>query len=152
MAYWFRYATLGKDIYITEFSPTSVDQEITGSHVKGKWDEAAQADYAVKFYTVCFAHPAVAGITWWDLCDEGSWLEGGGLLRKDLSPKPSFFALKKLICEQWITQLVVRQTMKANSPTVASMADIWQKSPIMERSLNRNSTSNKITTKRSTSP
>ena len=43
--------------------------------------KAAQADYAVKFYRVCFAHPSMRAITWWDLCDQGSWLPGGGMLR-----------------------------------------------------------------------
>lgn len=99
-----RYATLGKELHITEFTPTSANQPITGSHIEGQWDEAAQADYATKFYTVCFAHPAVVGITWWDLCDDGSWLEGGGMLRKDLSPKPVYTALKQLIKERWTTK------------------------------------------------
>lgn len=98
------YATLGKPLHITEFTPTSGGEAITGSHVVGAWDEAAQADYAVKFYTVCFAHPAVAAITWWDLCDDGAWLEGGGLLRKDLSPKPAYLALQRLIRGQWTTR------------------------------------------------
>ena len=100
-----KYATLGKELHITEFTPTSAGQRITRSHVKGRWDEAAQADYAVKFYTVCFAHPAVVAVTWWDLCDAGSWLKGGGLLRKDLSPKPAYDALKKLIHGQWKTRM-----------------------------------------------
>ncbi len=98
------YSALGKKLHITEFTPTSGGQAITGSHITGKWDEDAQADYAVKFYTVCFAHPAVAAITWWDLCDEGSWLNGGGLIRKDMSPKQAYLALKKLIHEQWATK------------------------------------------------
>jgi len=97
------YATLGKDLHITEFTPTSSGQPITGSHLKGKWDEAAQADYAVKFYKVCFAHPAVVAITWWDLCDAGAWLKGGGMLRADLTPKPVYAALKDLIHGQWKT-------------------------------------------------
>jgi len=99
-----QYAALGKQLYVTEFTPTSAGEEITGSYVSGTWDEAAQADYAVKFYTVCFAHPAMAGLTWWDLCDNGAWLKGGGLLHKDMSPKPAYTALKKLIHEQWTTK------------------------------------------------
>ncbi len=97
------YATLGKDLHITEFTPTSAGQPITGSHIVGRWDEAAQADYATKFYTVCFGHPAVVAITWWDLCDDGSWLRGGGMLRADMSPKPVYLALRKLIHETWHT-------------------------------------------------
>ena len=97
------YATLGKELHITEFTPCSGGEAITGSHVTGKWDEAAQCDYAVKFYRVCFAHPALRAITWWDLCDKGSWLKGGGMLRADLTPKPVYAALKKLIHEEWHT-------------------------------------------------
>jgi len=100
-----RYAALGKELHITEYCPCSAGQPITGSHIQGKWDEAAQADYAAKFYTLCFAHPAMRGITWWDLCDDGSWLPGGGLLRKDMTPKPAYDALKKLIHETWHTRV-----------------------------------------------
>jgi endo-1,4-beta-xylanase len=98
-----QYAALGKELHITEFTPTSSGQKITGSHLDGIWDEQAQADYAVKFYRVCFAHPAVRAITWWDLCDRGSWLPGGGMLRADLSPKPVYDELRRLIHEEWRT-------------------------------------------------
>ena len=100
-----QYATLGKGLNITEFTPTSGKQKITDSHLEGVWDEAAQADYAVKFYRVCFAHPAMKAITWWDLSDQGSWLPGGGMLRSDMSPKPVYEQLKRLIHEEWTTRL-----------------------------------------------
>lgn len=100
-----QYATLGKELHITEFTPTSSGQKITGSYREGVWDEAAQADYAVKFYRVCFAHPAMRAITWWDLCDHGSWLRGGGMLRADLTPKPVYEQLKRLIHEEWRTKV-----------------------------------------------
>lgn len=99
-----RYATLGKPLHITEFTPASGGEAVTGPLGVGTWDEAAQADYAARFYTVCFAHPAVMAITWWDLCDDGAWLKGGGLLREDLSPKPAYEALRRLIHEQWTTR------------------------------------------------
>lgn len=100
-----RYAALGKQLHITEFTPTTAGQKITDSHRTGVWDETAQADYAVKFYRVCFAHPAIRAITWWDLSDKGAWLKGGGLLRADMSPKPAYEQLKRLIHEEWTTQL-----------------------------------------------
>lgn len=99
------YAELGKELHITEFTPASGGELLTGSHVTGKWDEAAQADYAVKFYRICFAHPAVRAITWWDLCDKGSWLKGGGMLREDLTPKPVYTALRRLIHDEWQTRV-----------------------------------------------
>ena len=106
------YAALGKELHITEFTPCSAGQRITGSHVKGVWDEKSQAGYAVKFYKTCFAHPAVMAVTWWDLCDDGSWLKGGGMLRADLSPKPVYAALKKLIHKDWNTKLAGRTDAK----------------------------------------
>ncbi|HYW78404.1 MAG TPA: endo-1,4-beta-xylanase [Thermoguttaceae bacterium] len=109
-----QYATLGKELHITEFSPASGGKPIAGSHRTGNWDEAAQADYAAKFYQVCFAHPAVRGITWWDLCDNGSWLEGGGMLRADLSPKPVYNELKRLIHEEWNTRATGKTDAQGN--------------------------------------
>jgi len=100
-----QYATLGKGLNITEFTPTSGKQKITASYREGVWDETAQADYAVKFYRVCFAHPAMKAITWWDLSDQGSWLPGGGMLRADMSPKPVYDQLKRLIHQEWKTAL-----------------------------------------------
>jgi GH35 family endo-1,4-beta-xylanase len=99
------YATLGKELHITEFTPTSGGKPIEGSHLHGVWDESAQADYAVKFYRVCFSHPAMRAITWWDLSDQHSWLEGGGMLRSDMTPKPVYEQLKRLIHDEWTTRL-----------------------------------------------
>ncbi len=99
-----QYTTLGKELHITEFEPAASGQKITGSHRQGTWDEAAQAEYAVKFYRVCFAHPAMRAITWWDLGDQGSFIPGGGMLREDLSPKPVYEQLKRLIHEEWKTR------------------------------------------------
>ena len=99
-----RYATLGKELHITEFTPTTSGAKITGSHVGGVWDEAAQGEYAEKFFRICFAHEKVVALTWWDLCERGAWLKGGGLLHKDLSPKKVYTTLKKLLHEEWSTR------------------------------------------------
>ncbi|HUU90675.1 MAG TPA: endo-1,4-beta-xylanase [Phycisphaerae bacterium] len=99
-----RYAALGKAIHITEFTPTSAGAPITGSHRKGVWNETAQAEYAERFYRVVFGHPATVALVWWDLSDSGSWLKGGGLLRNDLSPKPAYDALWRLIHREWKTK------------------------------------------------
>ena len=58
----------------------------------------------MKFYRVCFAHPSIRAITWWDLCDQGSWLNGGGMLRVDMSPKPVYEQLERLIHQEWKTR------------------------------------------------
>jgi len=99
------YATLGKTLHITEFTPASGGQPITGSHRQGIWNEMAQAEYAERFYRVVFAHPAAVAITWWDLSDQGAWLKGGGLLRNDLGPKPAYDSLWRLIQREWKTRV-----------------------------------------------
>ena len=99
-----RYQALGKAIHITEFTPASAGAAITGSHRKGVWNETAQAEYAERFYRVVFGHPATVALVWWDLSDSGSWLKGGGLLRSDLSPKPAYDALWRLIHREWKTK------------------------------------------------
>lgn len=66
--------------------------------------EAAQADYLVQFYQLLFSHPSVTAITYWDLTDFGAWKDApAGLLRKDMSPKPAFNRLMRLIHHAWWT-------------------------------------------------
>jgi GH35 family endo-1,4-beta-xylanase len=98
------YAELGKTIHITEFEPVSAAVPITNSWKKGTWSEAAQAEYARRFYTLSFAHPGVGAVIWWDLCDFGSWLEEGGLIDNDMTPKPVYNYLDQLINDQWRTK------------------------------------------------
>ncbi len=95
------YATLGKNLHITEFTPSSGGYAVTGSPWRTTWNEATQADYAEKFYRVCFASPSVEAISWWDVCDSGSWCPQGGLLRTDMSSKPSYDKLNALINTEW---------------------------------------------------
>lgn len=67
--------------------------------------EEAQAEYGTKFYTMLFAHPAVQALTWWDFADEGAWQgAAAGWLRKDMSPKPLYERLLKLIKGDWWTR------------------------------------------------
>lgn len=98
------YAGLGKRIQVTEFTPTSSGKAITGSYHHGIWDEKAQADYGEQFFRICFANPAVDCIVWWDLCEAKAWLPGGGLLRKDLSPKEVYGRIRQLVRQEWRTQ------------------------------------------------
>jgi len=99
------YAQIGKSIHITEFTPSSGGFPVTGNPFRTTWDEATQADYAEKFYRVCFANPAVDAISWWDVCDAGAWVPGGGLLRADMSSKPAYDKLKNLITSEWRTNV-----------------------------------------------
>jgi GH35 family endo-1,4-beta-xylanase len=73
------------------------------------WDstpegEKRQAEEVANFYRVLFSHPAVEAVTWWDFSDHDTWQGApAGLLRKDMSPKPSYDALLKLVKGQWWT-------------------------------------------------
>ena len=63
--------------------------------------EKRQARETVLHYKTLLAHPLVTGITWWSFLD-GLWLKApGGLLRKDLSVKPAYEELLRLIKGEW---------------------------------------------------
>lgn len=98
------YAGLGVPVHITEFTPPSGGGAISGAVWRGQWSEETQADYAEDLYRVLYAHPAVAAISWWDFSDQGAWIPGGGLLRRDTSPKPAYDRLHRLIRDTWRTR------------------------------------------------
>jgi len=63
--------------------------------------EKRQALETVLHYKTLMAHPLVTGITWWSFLD-GLWLKApGGLLRTDLSVKPAYEELLRLIKGEW---------------------------------------------------
>lgn len=99
-----KYASLGKAIHITEFMAPSGGMPLTGARWRGQWNEETQAQYVEDFYTVCFGHPAVEAISWWDFSDEGAWVPHTGLIRADASPKPAYERLRRLIHETWTTR------------------------------------------------
>ena len=89
-------------------------------------DEEIQARLLEYLYTLWFSHPKMEQIIYWNLVDGYAYVESptpeeirrtqgnmeigenyyyGGLLRFDMSPKPAFLALKKLIEEKWHTEL-----------------------------------------------
>lgn len=99
------YAALGKPLNISEISIPSV--------IEGREDEELQALAAERLYRVCFSHPAMTGITWWNLPDDGVLttkrkagdenLPSTGLLGGDYHEKAAYKTLKKLIKEEWRT-------------------------------------------------
>jgi GH35 family endo-1,4-beta-xylanase len=99
------YSRFDLPIHITEITVSSSRElPITNSWKKGVWSEREQADYLESFYKVCFSHPSVEGIIYWDLCDSVSWVRNGGLTRPNLEPKPAYERLSKLINEEWLTE------------------------------------------------
>ncbi len=107
-----QYSRFGVPLHFTETTVLSVD----GGWQRGReravqttpQGEAYQAREAVRFYTMLFSHPAVEAITWWDFSDYHSWQGApAGFLRADMTPKPMYHELKKLIKGKWWTTTTV---------------------------------------------
>ncbi len=104
-----RFARFGVPLHFTE--TTILSGERAWDKTPGRpWlstpdGESFQAREVARFYTMLFSHPAVTGITWWDFSDFRAWQSApAGLLRKDMSPKPAYDALMRLIKGKWWTQ------------------------------------------------
>ncbi len=93
-----KYQDLGLPLHLTE---TTI---LSGSESSVPAQEKSQAIFVERFYRVCFSHPAVKAITWWDFSDAGAW-QGvpAGLVRKDLTPKPAYRVLDDLVNREWTT-------------------------------------------------
>jgi GH35 family endo-1,4-beta-xylanase len=102
-----RFARFGVPLHFTETTIVSGEK---GWERKQPWPstpdgEATQARDVVRFYTMLFSHPAVEAITWWDFSDRQAWQGApAGFLRRDMSPKPAFDELKKLVKGKWWTK------------------------------------------------
>jgi endo-1,4-beta-xylanase len=106
-----RYTHFNLPIHFTEISLVSgelIPPEIIdlNDHQVDEWPtipeaEVRQAEEVVEFYKTLLAHPSVEAITYWGLCD-GGWLNApSGLIRRDLSNKPSYEALLNLVKGEW---------------------------------------------------
>lgn len=107
-----RFAALEVPIHFTEMTVLSgnlkTDNDWMSYHPG--WNttpkgEEAQAKALRRIYRLLFSHPSVEAITYWDFSDEGAWQGApAGLLRKDMTPKPAYDELFKLIRTDWWTK------------------------------------------------
>jgi endo-1,4-beta-xylanase len=81
---------------------TRAELQVTEFDIK-TLDEQAQADYTRDFFTACFAHPAITGITMWGFWGENMYVPEGAMYRKDFSPKPNGRAVEELLTKTWWT-------------------------------------------------
>lgn len=102
------YSEFDIPLHITEFIPQSSSMPIQGGYKTGTWNPKKQAEYAELMYTIAFGHPSVVSMNWWGVSENDIWLEGGGLLEKDLSPKPVYHALDRLINSEWKTNYLAK--------------------------------------------
>jgi len=109
-----RFAKFGKPLHFTE---TTLVSGVQGWDLRKRrkdpnfvWattpeGEKRQAEQVAEFYTILFSHPAVEAITWWDFSDQQAWQQApAGLVRADMTPKPAYDELKRLIKGKWWTQ------------------------------------------------
>ncbi|MCY3020013.1 MAG: endo-1,4-beta-xylanase [Planctomycetota bacterium] len=106
-----QFARFGKPLHFTETTIQSgeIRKSINYQGHYTDWPstpegEKRQGEQVAEFYRILFSHPAVAGITWWDFSDKGAWLGApSGLIRTDMSPKPAYEALLKMVKQEWWT-------------------------------------------------
>lgn len=101
------YAKLGKPLQISEITVPAYSNSAE--------DEEIQADLIEKLYSIWFSHPNVEQIIYWNVVDGyaayapvGDMTVGenyyyGGLVRHDLTPKPSLKRIQYLFGEKWRT-------------------------------------------------
>ncbi len=103
------FGEFGKPLHISEVTvPT---------YCGGAEDDDVQAELLDMLYRMWFSHKSVEGIAYWNLVDgyahgapigdmtAGENTYGGGLLNFDMSEKPAFKVIKKLIKEEWTTNI-----------------------------------------------
>ncbi len=100
---------LGLPLYITEITVPGV----------GENGAELQAAIVANYYRLWFSTPMIAGITWWNLGD-GTAYENenkalGGLLDKEMNPKPAYRALEQLINHDWRTHLKLTTDAKGRA-------------------------------------
>jgi len=106
-----RFAKLGKPLHFTELTILSgkLKTDDDWNRQRSGWDstpegEKRQAEQVEALYRVLFSHPAVEAVTWWDFSDLGAWQGApAGLVRRDMSPKPAYDALMRLVKKDWWT-------------------------------------------------
>nr|QQZ02674.1 1,4-beta-xylanase [uncultured microorganism] len=105
-----RFSRFGVPLHFTEM--TILSGECVGDKPRGEpWPstdegEAYQAEEVARVYTILFSHPSVEAITWWDFSDLSAWKGApAGLVRADMTPKPAYDALMRLVKDKWWTSL-----------------------------------------------
>lgn len=116
------------DLYGRFGLPEQITEITVPAYSHDAEDEETQKELLLGLYRTFFAHPAMEAIIYWNMVDgyahlwtqdldeirasQGDMTRGenqwyGGLLRFDMSEKPAYTALKKLIREEWHTSLRV---------------------------------------------
>ena len=113
------------DLYARFQKPLQITEVTLPAYSNDAEDEEIQAKLIEYLYSIWFSHPNVEQIVYWNVVDgyahlwdpdpvkiaasQGDMTIGenyyyGGLLRFDMSPKPAYHTIKKLIHETWHTE------------------------------------------------
>jgi GH35 family endo-1,4-beta-xylanase len=98
-----QYAKLGVPVNISEITISAHPQLGDGF--------AFQKEVTERLYRLWFSHHATNGIIWWNMVDDTALVDPtrnenifkGGLLNRDMSPKPVWDAIERLIKKEWHT-------------------------------------------------
>ena len=102
---WDKIGTISKaglPIHLSEITITAPGDDTRGREI--------QAVIARNLYRLWFSIKPMMGITWWNVVDDcGAPGEPttSGLFTRNMEPKPSFYALDKLINNEWKTNMTV---------------------------------------------
>jgi hypothetical protein len=102
---WNKMRTIAKaalPIHLSEITITSPGDDDRGRHI--------QAIITRNLYRQWFSIEQMMGITWWnvvDSCGAPGETTISGLFTRDMEPKPSFYALDRLINDEWKTRTTV---------------------------------------------
>ncbi|MBN2327466.1 MAG: endo-1,4-beta-xylanase [Candidatus Omnitrophica bacterium] len=66
--------------------------------------EKQKAEELVKYYRICFAHPAVEGILMWGFWEGANWIPTSSLYLRDWTPTPAAHAYRDLVFNEWWTK------------------------------------------------
>ena len=125
-----RFAPFDVPLHFTETTIVSGEKGWRGnSRRREDWPttedgETEQAREVERFYTMLYSHPAVEALTWWDFSDRGAWQGApAGFLRKDMSPKPAYDVLHRLIKERWWTETMTKTDEQGMAGFRGSLGD-----------------------------
>jgi len=99
------YCTLSVPVHITGVDAPGNYTSPLGYWHRRNWDEKLKVEWIEKFYTIAYSKPFMKEITYAFFRDESFMKVEAGLLSISYAPKESFYALKRLITENWTTRL-----------------------------------------------